>query len=67
MACCKKVNNINIPQSQQRIVDSIKRNQPTPSSVTKSNRAPAGFIARQCPICGAKTISPVCPICNNKI
>lgn len=61
MACCGK-KKISIPTNQQVIVDIIKNN----STVTKSNRNRPGTIAKQCPICGSKTITNYCPICSYK-
>lgn len=62
MVCCGK-KKLNIPQNQQNIINAVKNN----SSSTKSNRSRPGTIAKQCPICGTKTITNYCPICLNKL
>ena len=59
MACCGK--NIKLPPEQQKILDEINRKRR--NSGVKSNRSPAGTIAKQCPKCGTKTIVSICPIC----
>jgi len=72
MTCCRKV----IPdKNQQKIIDRVNQQNQTqgqpsvfiPNTSSKSNRAPAGYIARQCNNCGTKTISIICPTCQNKL
>ena len=68
MACCQKINHI--PPDQQRIIKAVQ-DTPTTSyytgSLVKSNRSPAGTIAKQCPNCGVKTIVSMCPICSTPL
>ena len=56
MACCGK--GLKIPPEQQKILDEINRKRA--GSGVKSNRSPAGTIAKQCPKCGTKTIVNIC-------
>ncbi len=55
MGCCGN-KNINIPKSEQKIVNKI-------NTIVKSNRSPRGTIAKQCLNCGTKTIANTCPVC----
>ena len=65
MGCCNK--KIKIPKDQQAIVKAINDNrQLRNSSATKSNRSPAGTLAKECPQCKTKTIISVCPVCGFK-
>lgn len=68
MACCGK--GLKIPADQQKIINEVnKQNQDKlriARPVVKSNRTPAGTMAKQCPVCGTKTIVNICPICSYK-
>lgn len=68
MSCCKR---IRPAADQQAVVNKVQEASKspsvsvfTPNTGTKSNRSPAGTIARQCQNCGTKTISKICPICQ---
>jgi hypothetical protein len=65
MACCGK-KNLNIPTNQQKIINVVKNKQQIPNSAVKSNRSRPGYIAKQCPNCGTKSIFNICPICSYK-
>lgn len=68
MACCGKGNNLNIPKTQQKIIEVVKKDiNRYKGGAIKSNRTPAGTLARQCPNCGTKTIVNICPICSTKL
>lgn len=69
MSCCKR---IRPNQDQVKVVNKVKQlTKPSvvnsvykPNSAVKSNRSPAGTIARQCTNCGTKTIAKICPVCQ---
>ena len=67
MGCCGKRINYNIPRDQQKIIDKIDSTNLRNSSATKSNRSPAGTVARECPNCKTKTILRICPVCSFKL
>lgn len=67
MAGCCGGGKVNIPSDQQKIVDAVKKKENyTPNTGVKSNRTPAGTIAKQCPQCGTKSTGNSCPICHFK-
>jgi sensor histidine kinase regulating citrate/malate metabolism len=66
MCCGKASNQISIPSKQQELIKAIKENLKPGSSVVKSNRSRPGMIAKECPICGTKTVVNYCPICSYK-
>jgi len=61
MSCCgkKKKSTVNTNTNKSGNIKISKY-----SSAVKSNRVPAGSIARECSICKTKTIARFCPICN---
>jgi hypothetical protein len=66
MACCGK--GLKIPKENQKLVEDINKNiSRHTGGAIKSNRTPAGTIAKQCPNCGTKTIVNICPICFTKL